>query len=94
MLGLNLPGGLVVTPSEVRVAAFGSAQNLNTYNPLDNNVSTTNVFAILAKMSIIDTIFTIIPNYSFNPYTKILTFFEKIYSKRIIIEARLGYIPY
>lgn len=84
-LGLTIPGGLVVTPTEMQAMLFGSM--------FQSNYSTQNIFAVLANISMLDTLFTIIPNYAFNPYTNTLEFFEDIASEKCLLEVRYKYTP-
>ncbi|QPX63809.1 putative neck protein [Campylobacter phage F341] len=84
-LGLSIPGGLVITPTEMQAMLFGGT--------VQGNFSMQNIYSVLANMSILDTYFTIIPNYAFNPFTNMLEFFEDITSEKVLLEVRYKYIP-
>ena len=85
-MGLNVPGGLVVTPSEIQAMIFGSGSSMAESVML-------NVTSVLSQVSMYDTLFTVIPAHTFNPYSHILKFFEPIASPKVLLDVRYYYEP-
>ena len=88
-MGMLVPGGLAITPSEIQASIFGgSGTGIASSDQVMLNVST-----ILSKISALDTLFTVVPHYSFNPFTHTLKFFEEVPSSKILLDVRYHYEP-
>lgn len=83
-MGLAVPGGLAMTPSEIQASIFNGDGKTS---PL------TNVMTVLSNISAYDVLFTLIPNYDFNPYTHVLKFLEPIYTTKVLLEVEYKYVP-
>lgn len=82
----QLPGVMVITPSEI------CAQAMSPMGSLDMG----NISAVMAKISLLEKFFDIEPNWNFNSNDKTLEFFDTTsdltYSK-VVIEAYISYSP-
>ena len=76
--------------------------SINVTNPMDiNYFSNSQLYSFdiqrmtefLSKMSQIQTLFNLEPNYTFNSFTKELIFFEDVNANKALIKASFEYIP-
>lgn len=77
------PGGLVVTPTEF--FAWGTSPG--------GSFDITNMVAVLSRLDTIQSYFNLIPNYSFNPYSKVLTFHERVVWTSAVLYIDSQYTP-
>jgi hypothetical protein len=64
-------------------------------NPTSGGFDTSNMFSMMAEMSLLEKYFDVDPNYDYNSNTKELTFFDTTSTtvRKILIEAYVNYTP-